>query len=185
MIYIYSDPHFGHRRMAEEFTIKTPEGEEVKARPFATVQEMDQTLLQRYREVVSPDDVVWWLGDVCFKPTEALMDSIAALPGTRHLILGNHDRENMGRYVRMGFNKIRSSWQTEGMLFTHIPVHPQGLGTRRGQQMINVHGHSHSNHYPGPYVNVCVEQTDYRPLPWEKVLHLVERKRKEQADAGT
>lgn len=176
MIYLYSDPHLGHRNLAETFTVTGADGVVRPARPFATVEQMNQTLLQRYREVVQPADVVWWLGDVCFKPTASLIDAIAALPGTRHLIFGNHDRENVGRYQRMGFQKMRSSWQTEDMLITHIPVHPRSLA-RRGTPWVNVHGHTHSVCYDGPYVNVCVEQTDFRPIAWERVKALADVRR--------
>lgn len=172
MIYLYADPHFNHRNMAEVFTLSDGS----KARPFTSVEEMDQTLLSNYREAVGEEDVVWWLGDVCFKPHQQMIDLIASLPGRRHLILGNHDRENVGRYVRMGFEKIRSSWQTDHLLITHIPVHPNSL-SRRGTPMVNVHGHTHTACYDGPYVNVCVEQTQYRPIAWEEVLRLAQRKR--------
>ncbi len=172
MIFLYSDPHIGHKNMAEVFTL--PNGE--KARPFTSVEEMDQTLLQNYRETVMPADVVWWLGDVSFKPNQGMIDLIASLPGRRHLIMGNHDRESVGRYVRMGFEKIRSSWQTDHLLITHIPVHPNSL-SRRGTPVINIHGHTHSVCYDGPYVNVCVEQTQYKPIAWAGVLHLAQRKR--------
>lgn len=172
MIYCYSDPHFNHANIATVFTL--PDGS--KARPFESVHHMNQTLLDAYRATVRPEDTVWWLGDVCFKPTVALIDAIAALPGTRYLILGNHDRESVGRYQRMGFTKMRSSWQTEDMLFTHIPVHPASL-SRRGRPWVNVHGHTHTVCYDGPYVNVCVEQTDYRPLAWPELVKRVETKR--------
>ncbi|MCR4374221.1 MAG: hypothetical protein NUW22_05175 [Acidobacteria bacterium] len=160
-LYFLSDTHLGHRNLVEVFTVTRPDGVVHPARPFATVDEHDQAILQRYRDVVTEADTVWWLGDVCFKPTNAMVQAIAALPGTKHLILGNHDRETTTLYHQMGFVKLRSSWRPwKGVLITHIPAHPNSV-PKGG---VNVHGHTHSTCYDGPYVNVCVEQTDYRPL---------------------
>lgn len=161
MTYFTSDQHFGHRNLAEVFTVTDTSGAVRPARPFTTVDHMNQALLDRYRATVSPDDTVWWLGDVCFKPSQPLIAAIAALPGTRHLILGNHDRESSTLYHRLGFTKLRSSWRPwRGVLATHIPVHPSSL-PRDG---VNIHGHTHHVCYPGPYVNLCVEQTAWAPV---------------------
>lgn len=173
MTYVYSDPHFGHHNMACVFTLEDGS----KARPFTDAAHMNQTLFDRYRALVQPEDTVWWLGDVVFKPNAALIEAIASLPGTRYLILGNHDRESTSLYARMGFTKLRSSWQHEGMLFTHIPVHQAQLRVRRGAQMVNVHGHTHTHEVEGPYVNVCVEKTNFYPLSWPEVISLADKKR--------
>ena len=39
---------------------------------------------------------------------------------------------------------------------------------------VNVHGHVHNNEplRAGPYVNICVEHTEYRPLPLDAVRRL-------------
>lgn len=160
-LYFYSDPHLSHRNLVEKFTVMGPDGTERKARPFATVEAHDAFLLDTYHATITADDVVWWLGDICFKPTNSLIERIAALPGTRHLILGNHDRETTTLYHRMGFTKIRSSWRPwKGVLVTHIPVHERSLP----HGGVNVHGHTHSVCYGHPYINVCVEQTGYAPI---------------------
>ncbi len=153
--------------MASVFTVMDAQGRVHPARPFRDGDHMNQVLLERYRATVTPEDTVWWLGDVCFKPTQALLSAIASLPGKRYLILGNHDRERAERYAAMGFTKLRSSWTTERMLFTHIPVHPSNLTAK---VPVNVHGHTHMHLLDGPYVNVCVEHTEFAPLAWPVVV---------------
>lgn len=51
------------------------------------------------------------------------------------------------------------------LLVAHIPMTWVPPGS------VNVYGHTHNNEPPGegPYINVCVEQTEYRPLPLDKV----------------
>lgn len=171
-LYFYSDPHLGHRNLVEKFTVRGPDGAERKARPFATVEEHDAFLLDAYRATITDSDVVWWLGDICFKPTNSLIERIAALPGQRHLILGNHDRETTTLYHRMGFIKIRSAWRPwKGVLATHIPVHERSLP----HEGVNVHGHTHSVCYEGRYVNVSVEQTDYGPISEQELRKRIEK----------
>lgn len=164
-IYLYSDPHRGHKKMAEDFTI-TRRGVTTKARPFRTVQEMNDLLDRNYREVVRDEDVVWWLGDVMFGARREAREAIAPLPGRRHLILGNHDREDVSFWHALGFEKIRSCWQTEGYLLTHYPVHPSCLGPRI---KANIHGHTHHSVLGKPYYNVCVEHTHYAPINFDQV----------------
>jgi calcineurin-like phosphoesterase family protein len=59
-----------------------------------------------------------------------------------------------------------------GMILTHIPIHPDSLG-RFGT---NVHGHLHSNRVMKDgkidvrYHNVCVEMTDFAPILFEDLL---------------
>jgi calcineurin-like phosphoesterase family protein len=74
-----SDLHLGHRLVAEK-------------RGFATVEEHDATIAERWRERVRPSDVVYVLGDIAASaPFEALA-ILSELPGRKRLILGNHDR---------------------------------------------------------------------------------------------
>ena len=51
------------------------------------------------------------------------------------------------------------------LLLTHLPMHKVPGG------MVNVHGHSHraDENQSGPYVNVCVERTGYRPIRMSEI----------------
>lgn len=87
-----SDPHYWHANVIKYCN-----------RPFKDVGQMNETLLNGYNSLVSPEDTVYFLGDILFPKgheTKAgkhpILDS---LNGKKHLILGNHDRvAAMGRY---------------------------------------------------------------------------------------
>ena len=51
------------------------------------------------------------------------------------------------------------------LLVTHIAMNEVPDGT------VNLYGHVHNNEplREGPYVNMCVEHTEYRPLPLDAV----------------
>lgn len=173
-VYIISDTHFGHRGMCH-FT--RPDG--TKIRPFATVEEMDESMVENWNAMVKPTDKVYHLGDVAIpKKSLSLLDR---LNGKKILIRGNHDIFNLEDYARY-FKDIRSFHVLNGCLLTHAPIHPMSL-ERFG---CNIHGHTHINFVNRPseiggverdpsYLNVCVEHTDYRPLPLDEVFARVEK----------
>lgn len=82
MIWLTADLHLGHKNILKH---------EAEARPFATIEEHDAQLLSNWAEVVAPDDHVIVLGDLCLGSVRKYAERLAALPGTKHLIAGNHD----------------------------------------------------------------------------------------------
>jgi calcineurin-like phosphoesterase family protein len=165
-IWVTSDSHFNHKNILN-FT----DNEGRRVRSFNSVEEMNEVLIERWNEVVKPGDKIYHLGDVFFGPKSWIEQNWKRLNGKKRLIVGNHDDIEYIVQQRM-FEKV-VMWRmfTEfNLLLTHVPVNNSTLYERRFNNgpmtpMINVHGHIHSNASPvGPYVCVCVEQTDYRPV---------------------
>lgn len=82
-----ADTHFGHAGMLT-----------FGARPFATTDEMDRYLIDRWNDVVKPDDIIYHLGDfACGDRDPARIKKIFdQLKGRKFLILGNHDLRSDG-----------------------------------------------------------------------------------------
>ena len=162
-IWVISDTHFGHSNI---LTFKDQEGNPV--RNFSSVEDMNETMIQRWNSVVKPGDKVYHLGDVFFGSKEDFKLLWPKLNGSKRLVVGNHD--DIKFLSSGGFFKEVSMWRvfTEfGIILTHTPQH-QSVLTGRGEGLINVHGHIHQNKSPeGPYKCVCVEQTDYYPVHLE------------------
>ena len=109
------------------------------------------------------------------------LKTLHLLNGDKVLIKGNHDIFRLEEYTQF-FRDIRSSHVMNGIILTHIPVHPDQL-YRFG---CNIHGHLHSNRvmtvkHKGAaaeidprYFSVCVEQTDFRPILFEDVLKKIQ-----------
>ncbi len=164
-IWVTSDSHFQHSKIIE-----------YGSRPFSSVEEMDEALVERWNSVVKPGDKVYHLGDVYFGSAETFKSIISRLNGQKRLILGNHDN-GKDQVLQKYFKKI-SVWRMLpefGLLLTHVPVHRSTLykTSRRGQpdmELKNVHGHIHQNESPeGPYKCVCVEQCNYTPVHIEEL----------------
>ena len=84
-----SDHHFGHKNILEY---------EKEARPFKTIEEMNETLIERWNSVVQPHHLVYHLGDFCFGKKN--MDIAARLNGKKKLVMGNHDTYPTADYLR-------------------------------------------------------------------------------------
>lgn len=167
-IFVISDTHFNHGNILK-FTDRHS-GQSV--RPFDTVHDMNETMVDNWNSVVKPGDKVYHLGDVFFGSPVHFKALWPRLNGRKRLVVGNHDDV---KFLSSGafFEKVMLWRKFENLLLTHVPVHPTTLQEHRfdGKEMINVHGHIHQNPSPdGPYKCVCVEQIYYKPLNIEEIL---------------
>lgn len=151
-IWFISDTHFGHASIVER-----------GHRPFANVSEMDAAIADAWRARVKDKDLIYHLGDVAWNASGIQL--FESLPGTKRLILGNHDN---GRRLAPMVQRLELFHRfTEfGFIATHMPMMME-----RGREPINVHGHVHGTDvaYPG-YVNISVEKTDYAPIHLDDVV---------------
>jgi calcineurin-like phosphoesterase family protein len=167
--WIYSDPHFYHAGICR-FT--NYDGTPV--RPWDDADVMSEEMIAWYNDVVRPEDRVYLLGDIAFTKGN-IRKSLPRLMGRKVLVKGNHDQEKLSAYVDH-VDDIRSYVVKKGFIMSHIPIHPDCMG----RWEINIHGHLHGNHIRDTrnsfindkrYVNVCVEQTNFRPKLLDEVLH--------------
>lgn len=164
-IFFASDYHLGHTNTFRLF--KKPDGSPL--RPFSELEEMHETIIERHNKVVKPSDKIYMVGDIAFHHRFlALLDR---MNGEKVLIKGNHDTCKVGHYTPY-FKDIRAYHQFDGVLISHIPVHPESLA-RWG---INIHGHLHAQNVrledgslDKRYFNVSVEQLDYTPISLEEI----------------
>jgi len=176
-VFLVSDTHFGHAGVCR-FTRNdgvTP------LRPWNDPAEMDEAMVKAWNERVRPNDKVYHLGDVVIN--RKALSTLARLNGDKVLIRGNHDIFRDDEY-RQYFRELRAYHVMNGMILSHIPIHPESLG-RFG---VNIHGHLHSNRVMKPlatsgrtdvidprYHCVCVEQTpDFAPILFEDVIKRIE-----------
>ena len=168
-VFLVSDTHFGHKGVCHF----TRNDGVTKLRPWDTPEEMDEEMVKRWNERVKPTDKVYHLGDVVINRKS--LSIMHRLNGDKVLIRGNHDIFKDEDY-REHFRELRAYHVMNGMILSHIPLHPDSLG-RFG---VNIHGHLHSNRVMTEvrgeykidvrYHCVCVEQTDFTPILFEDVL---------------
>jgi len=166
-IWFISDTHFRHEAILgfKDYAGKT-------VRPFSSVDEMDEAMFTNWNSVVKPNDVVYHLGDVLFGSDKViwLENNFDKLNGTKHLILGNHDNP---KFLAPFFKSIALWKEFDGIVASHTPLHQSTLDERHrfSDNILNVHGHIHSNPSPeGPYKCVSVEQINYTPINIEELV---------------
>jgi calcineurin-like phosphoesterase family protein len=163
-IWLISDTHFGHANILTFYGPVGPDNMAHRIRPeFQTSDEMDETMIERWNEVVRPNDHVYHLGDVAM--ARRFVETVTPrLNGHKRLVRGNHDIYKTAAYLKAGWKEIHGMRVIDNIVLTHAPIHPQCLGRFTG----NVHGHIHANASPpGRYLNVCVERIGYRPVSLE------------------
>jgi len=159
-IWVTSDTHFGHSNIIKYCN-----------RPFSSVEEMDEALIQNWNSVVKPGDKVYHLGDVFMNRNDRASYIMSRLNGRKRLIVGNHD--DIPWLAKGGWFEKVMLWKVweNNLLFTHVPVHEDSIHKRIRDDGLNVHGHIHEKKSPhGPYKNVCVEQTNYTPIHIDELL---------------
>ena len=185
--FLISDTHFGHEKTCTVF--KREDG--TPLRPFASAEEMDEAMVQRWNDRVRPRDQVYHLGDVVIN--RKFLSVLSRLNGDKVLIRGNHDIFHLADYTQY-FRDIRGYDVKNGMIMSHIPVHVESLA-RFGT---NIHGHLHASRVmkmrgvdvktgevlygteiDPRYHCVCVEHTDYAPISLEEVYERI------RAEGGT
>jgi calcineurin-like phosphoesterase family protein len=140
LIWLIGDLHLGHQRIID-----------YTGRPFSSVEEMDTAIIQNWNKYVRKDDWVICLGDFAFGDPRPYLRQ---LNGRLILIKGNHDKYLEGHY-----------WLVLGdFLLIHRPQRPFWWDGWI------IHCHIHNN---GPFINekkklinVAVENTGYRPVPF-------------------
>lgn len=150
-IFVVSDTHFNHKNIIR-----------YSDRPFDSVEEMNEALVDNWNSVVTPQDKAYHLGDVIFGKDYSILKR---LNGKKRLIVGNHDDIKSLAKAEV-FQKIYMwrIFREFEITLTHVPLHLESLRTE-----INVHGHTHEKGSPsGPYKSACVELTNYTPKPIEE-----------------
>ncbi|MBO1026938.1 hypothetical protein IPU75_19725 [Ochrobactrum sp. SD129] len=86
--YYVADTHFGHEAIIG-----------LCNRPFNSIREMDDFIVDRWNSVVRPIDLVYHLGDFSFGGAAHAKSIFNRLNGRKVLILGNHDIDRDGNIL--------------------------------------------------------------------------------------
>ena len=149
--FLTSDFHFFHHNICG------PEGFCATRQHFKDVDEMNEAIITNFNNVVTDEDTVYHLGDMCMNAKPAkLFDVLSELKGTIYLVKGNHCNTRMLNYItNPSRNPVLKS--TGDYKFHAIPMgtiikqdgiqyylthYPQGLGQQR-RKIRNFCGHIH------------------------------------------
>jgi len=161
-----ADTHFGHGGALGLFR-----------RPFASVRDMDEAMIQRWNQTVDPADEVWHLGDFAVRrPADEMARILEALHGEVHLVAGNNDRRKTTSLPGFASVQHYAELKIEGvrLVLCHYPFRSW---RRMAKGAIDLHGHSHGRLKPMPrQVDVGVDVWDFRPISLDQILAACSRR---------
>ena len=169
-----SDQHWGHFNVIKYCK-----------RPFDSVEEMDEVMIDRWNDVVGVDDKVYHLGDVTLGRFDKFESYINQLNGHIKIVPGGHDRrwlEEQGNVkerclnysvmdslVTLTFPKnLDGSAHCTVIVLCHYALR---VWDRSHYGSLHLYGHSHGNLEPLPNsMDVGVDCHGYYPVSLEQVL---------------
>lgn len=134
MIRYISDTHFFHRNVAR-----------YDNRPWQTVDEMNEAMIQLWNKTVSPSDEVYILGDVVWSNKYQDWENILVqLRGNKFIVKGNHDKTEI-------LNELKKNGHIKGWSHQEVVMDPGANGKSRYVVL---------NHSPMPFfVNMHHDNT--------------------------
>jgi len=176
--YWTSDLHFGHANVIK-----------YSNRPYESVEEMDESLINNWNKVVTSDDRIWIVGDFSFHKPDMTRQILRRLNGQKFLIFGNHDKKLRKDKTLLGYFQWAGDYRE---MYVHDPD-----VSRRGKQKIimfhyamkvwngshrgawQLYGHSHNSLADDPHslqMDVGVDANDYKPLTYEQIKKVMSKK---------
>jgi len=153
-VHFTADCHFGHASIIR-----------MAGRPFGSIEEHDQALIDAWNAHVAPGDTVFVVGDFAHKADNPQAAKIfERLRGTKHLVVGNHD----GEFVRTQLpwasvmDRVKLTVDGQKIVLDHYPLR-SWEGVRSGA--IQLFGHVHNR--IDVWSNSCdvgVDAWGYRPV---------------------
>jgi calcineurin-like phosphoesterase family protein len=160
--FFIADPHFGDGRIMK-----------YENRPFESVAQMDEALIENWNVRVTSEDEVYVLGD--FGADGCEQQILNQLNGTKYLIKGNHDTKSNESYRQAGFREVYDHpiildnfW-----ILSHKPLY-----VNSNMPYANLFGHVHTapqyRDYSSQHYCVSVERIDYTPISFDEVKAIIQ-----------
>lgn len=160
-----SDTHLNHFKAIE-----------YSNRPFSSLDDMNESMIQRWNSCVKHSDLVYHLGDFCFGKLDDIKKMRYKLNGKIHLILGNHDYKNNIQRLADCFTEITP---LKVIKINKMPItlchYSMNTWDRSHYNSFSIFGHSHGNWKgTGKSFDVGVDGHNYYPWSYEEVIAKME-----------
>jgi calcineurin-like phosphoesterase family protein len=153
-IFLISDTHFCHKNIIE-----------YADRPFLSVEEMNEKIIENWNKAVKKNYKVIIAGDFALCGKEKMKELVERLNGYKILILGNHDR-SYNSMKSFPFDEVIKYpiLIQEKYIISHHPLENVPTG------FVNIHGHIHNREMHSlNYFNISVEQIGYTPIELKEI----------------
>lgn len=171
MIYICSDLHFNHLNILKY---------EPETRPFATIEEMNEKLIENWNSVVTAEDTVYVLGDFFMGMLTDIPKILNRLNAKEIILIrGNHDtKSRLEIYKELGIvvkDIDYISYKGKYFILSHFPIASEEfirMVIKDNSEVVSLYGHIHSN-APKGYVNgtyhIGVDTNNLTPISLKQI----------------
>lgn len=150
-------------------------------RPFASVREMDRTMIERWNAVVGEEDAVYVLGDFGADGSET--QTLCVLNGVKYLVKGNHDNKSNAEYRAFGFAEV---YDHPILLDSFWILSHDAVYVNTNMPYANLFGHVHASpivkDFSAQHFCVSVERIGYAPVAFEQIRRTIREAAAQQPD---
>jgi calcineurin-like phosphoesterase family protein len=177
-IWFISDTHFSHKNIIL-----------YSNRPFETVKEHDEKIIENWNQKVQKEDRIYHLGDFAFASKGYLQSILDRLSGQIYFIRGNHDKTMRGellkrliidtKYRELTVQDKDALGGKQKIILCHYPFE---TWNQMHYGSWSLHGHSHcalDSSENKLRMHVGVDTTNFFPISYEEVKqHMQEKLRR-------
>lgn len=171
MIFFTSDLHFNHDKIINYCN-----------RPFRSVEEMNQVLIERWNSKISDTDDVYILGDFAFKDHRRFFE---LLKGRKYLISGSHDvisKEIIESYLESASKYKEIRFEKRVFVLSHCPLRCWEHGQSGS---IHLFGHEHGRIQTyNLSMDVGVDTNNFFPYSLPEILLRMDERKQEMKENG-
>ncbi len=172
MIWLTADSHFGHSNIIRHCH-----------RPFLSVEEMNESIIENINSAVKPNDTLFHLGDFAWRNQFAHFRSLIRCKRII-LIVGNHDpitptgqpHPSLNNVFTNAFTlyilRVRMNGKKRRVILSHYALNNSG-------GILNIHGHHHGTIgclHQGS-IDVGVDCWEFKPISLDKGNQIMEGSR--------
>lgn len=179
-IWFTADTHFGHANIIQYCN-----------RPFSSVGEMDEKLIENWNCVVNPDDTIYHLGDFTLAGKKIAREYLRHLNGRIFVVPGSHDNKWLGKGECLSHSghpvtilpplytlkvPVSNTGQSQLIVFCHYSMR---VWDRSHYGSWHLYGHSHGN-LPSlkNSLDVGVDCWDYQPVSVDIIFQAINNQEK-------
>ena len=169
-IFLTSDCHFNHTNILKY---------EATTRPFSSIEEMNETIINNWNSVVTENDTVYVCGDMFMGMLDKIEEILNRLNGKIILVRGNHDTPLRLELFKSKGIEVKDidyiNYKGRFFILCHFPIASKefiDMVIKNNSEVVVCYGHIHSN-APKGYVNgtyhVGMDTNNLTPVSLEQI----------------
>lgn len=168
--FFIADCHFGHKNIIKYCD-----------RPYSSVEEMDEDIIQRWNKKVHKNDKVYIIGDLFYFQIDNVVSILDRLKGKLTLIRGNHDdfflkKINPHKYFTDIEYYLEMPLRENKLTLCHYPMYSWRNSRKKNSYLVFGHVHNNKDMFWFDYycqndraLNAGVDINNFEPVSFDEL----------------